>query len=577
MRKAHNISHLTPLAVATRLAVVALCMAFTFVALAEGNERKQPVVAAKENAKPGRKIKRLTPQIPSANRMERGKVFLENSDELIMDEARSTEFQVLRGNVKFSRAGMTMTCDSAYFYPATSSLDAFGHVLMRQGDTLQVDADILHYYGDQETAELRRNVRMRNRTMTLTTDSLDYEVRSNIGYYFNGGTLVDGRNNVLTSEYGKYELDTKNAEFMTDVRLRNPKFEMTTNHLMYNTATHIATIDEYTDIVGKDGDRIQTSSGVYNTSREDGWLFSRSRVHAKDGKWLTGDTLYYDRRNGKGYASGRMLLEDPEHKVMLDGDYGEHNERTHMSMATGRNARVREYSKEDTLYMHGDSLFTWLDGDSLRVMRSVGNVKFFRKDIQGLCDSAIFFQADSILNLYNRAVIWNENKQILGKEINVHMNDESADWATLPQGGILGQEVGDTYFDQLSGKQMKAYFVNKELRHLEVDGNVQTIFYPQEKDSTYNKQVSAESSHLTIDLLEKQEVDKIKMWPEVTGRVTPLFLLRRSNLYLPGFRWFAKLRPAYPDDIFFSDPELMQQLDAAVNSQGRRQNSTASP
>ncbi|MBR1935277.1 MAG: hypothetical protein IJ835_04415 [Muribaculaceae bacterium] len=531
----------------------------------------QPAVAAKADAKPKRQIKRLTPQIPSANRMDRGKVFLENSDELIMDEARSTEYQVLRGNVKFSRAGMIMTCDSAYFYPESSSLDAFGRVHMTQGDTLQVDADVLHYYGDQETAELRYNVKMRNRSMTLTTDSLDYEVRANVGYYFNGGTLIDSRNNRLTSEYGKYELDTKRAEFMTDVRLRNSKFEMSTNHLLYNTATHIATIDEYTDIVGRDGDRIQTSSGIYNTSRDDGWLFNRSTVYAKDGKWLTGDTLYYDRKEGKGYASGRMMLQDPEHKVKLDGDYGEHNEVTHYSMATGR-ARVREYSQGDTLFMHGDTLRTWLDGDSLRVMRATRNVKFFRSDLQGLCDSATFFQADSILNLYDRAILWNEDKQISGKEINVHFNDSTPDWATMPQGGILARSVGGDYYDQLSGKKMKAFFVNKELRRLEVDGNVMTIFYPQESDSTYNKQVSAESSFLTIDLLEKQEIDKLKMWPEVTGKVTPLFLLRRAGLYLPGFSWLEQLRPKSPADIYYTDPSLLQLLDAATSPVGRRRN-----
>ena len=556
------------LALIVALLIVAPAMAQS-VKARKTYDNPQPVVAAKKDAPQPKPIKRLTPQIPGANRMDRGKVFLENSDELQMDEERSEDFQILRGNVKFSRAGMIMTCDSAYFYPETSSLDAFGHVKMTQSDTMQVEADVLHYYGDREIAELRYNVRMRNRTMTLTTDSLDYEVRSNIGYYFNGGTLVDGRGNRLVSEYGKYELDTKQSEFMTGVMLRNEKFEMRTEHLLYNTRTHLATIDEYTDIRGKDGDRISTSSGVYDTGRDEGWLFNRSTVHAKDGKWLTGDTLYYDRRNGLGIASGRMLLNDPEHSIILNGDFGHHNERSHESMATGR-ARLREFSEGDTLYMHGDTLRTWLDGDSLRILSARHNVKFYRSDLQGLCDSALFFQQDSILNLYSRAALWNANKQITGTEINIHFNDSTPDWATMPRGGIVAQEVGAPYYDQLSARSLKAFFVEKELRRLEAEGNVMTIFYPEEKDSTYNKQVSAESSYLTIDLLEKQEVDKVKMWPEVTGKVTPLYLLKNAALFLPNFRWFEQLRPTGPNDIYNTDPTLLEQLQQSTTAGTRR-------
>lgn len=515
---------------------------------AAGPKNPQAARAARAGAKP-KHVNRITPQIPKADRYQRNKVFLENADELIADESRSTEYQVLRGNVRFRRGDMYMFCDSAYYYDKTSSLDAFGHVHMTQADTLQVFADVMHYYGEDQVAQLRHNVRLENRSTTLLTDSLDYEITSNVGYYFNHGTIVDNKNNTeLTSEYGRYELDTKQAEFTTNVHLISDQYEMNTNLLRYNTQTHIANIIDETVIVN-DSNTIYTSNGWYNTSRDDATLYDRAQINARDGKTLVGDTVYYDRTRNYGEAYGNVILTDEVNHVILDGDYGYHDEASHYSYVT-RRARAREFSQGDTLYMHADTLCTIMNDDSIRILKAFRGVRFYRSDVQGVCDSLQLSEADSILNLYRNAVVWNGQRQITGEEINIHMRDSTADWATLPNFGLMIEHLGEDYYDQLSGKKMKAYFENKELRQLDVDGNVMAIMYPQESDSTYNKQVYAESSYMKLNLKAKQEVERLAMWPEVTGKVTPLYLLRKSNYYLPQFKWYDSLRPRRPEDIY---------------------------
>ncbi len=511
--------------------------------------------AARKGAK-GPKVSRITPQIPQASRHQSNKVFLENADLLSANEAISTDYQVLKGNVRFRRNDMYMFCDSAYFYAETSSLDAFGHVRMTQGDTLWVYSDVLHYYGDQGVAELRNNVRLENRSTTLLTDALDYEINSNVGYYFDGGTIVDNRNNTeLSSRYGRYELDTKQAEFSRDVHLVNDRYEMFTDLLDYNTQTHVAHITSETLIVS-DSNTINTTNGWYNTSADDATLYERALITAKDGKTLQGDTVYYNRKHNYGEARGNVVITDPSNKVILDGGYGYHDDNAHYSYVT-RRARAREFSQKDTIYLHADTLCTLINhvvndsvNDSVRVLRAFNQVRFYRSDVQGICDSLQLSEADTIINLYRHAVVWNLERQISGDEINIHLNDSAADWATLPTGGLMAEHLGEIYYDQLSGKKMKAWFEDKELRRLDVDGNVQVIMFPQEDDSTYNKMVNAESSYLRLNLKAKQEVDRITMWPEVSGAVTPLYLAKKSELYLPQFHWYDVLRPASPDDIY---------------------------
>ena len=541
----------------------------------------QPAQAARKGAK-GPKVSRITPQIPKANRNQSNKVFLENADILSANEAISTDYQVLKGNVRFRRGDMYMFCDSAYFYAETSSLDAFGNVRMTQGDTLWVYSDVLHYYGDQGVAELRNNVRLENRSTTLLTDALDYEINSNVGYYFDGGTIVDNRNNTeLSSKYGRYELDTKQAEFSRDVHLVNDRYEMFTDLLDYNTQSHIAHITSETYIVS-DSNTINTTNGWYNTSADDATLYERALITAKDGKTLQGDTVYYNRKRNFGEARGDVVITDPSNKVILDGDYGYHDDNVHYSYVTGR-ARAREFSQQDTIYLHADTLCTLINyvvkdslgGDSVRVLRAFNQVRFYRSDVQGICDSLQLSEADTIINMYEHAVVWNLERQIFGDEINIHLNDSAADWATLPTGGFMAEHLGEIYYDQLSGKKMKAWFEDKELRQLDVDGNVQVIMFPQEDDSTYNKIVNAESSYLRLNLKAKQEVDRIAMWPEVSGRVTPLFLAKKTDLYLPQFQWYDALRPKTPDDIYDVSDELKQLTQTIQGGTRRRSGSNA--
>jgi len=545
------------------LPAIALCLLVAPQLVAQ-----QPARAARSDAK-APKVSRITPQIPKANRNQPGKVFLENADILSANEKVSTDYQVLKGNVRFRRGDMYMFCDSAYFYEQTSSLDAFGHVRMTQGDTLQVYADVLHYYGEDGVAELRNNVRLENRSTTLVTDALDYEINSNVGYYFDGGTIVDNRNNTeLTSQFGKYELDTKQAEFSRDVHLISEQYEMFTDLLDYNTQTHIAQIMSETYIVS-DSNTINTTSGWYNTSADDATLYARALVTAKDGKTLVGDTVYYNRKRNYGEARGNVVITDPVNKVMLDGDYGYHDDNAHYSYVT-RRARAREFSQRDTIYLHADTLCTLINDDSVRVLRAFNQVRFFRSDLQGICDSLQLSEADTIINMYRHAVIWNQGRQIFGDEINVHLNDSTADWATLPTGGLMAEHLGEIYYNQLSGKKMRATFENKELHQLDVDGNVQLIMFPEEKDSTYNKMVDAVSSYLRLNMKPKQEVDKVVMWPEVSGKVTPLYLAKRSQLYLPQFKWYDALRPKSPDDIYDVSEELKQMVQSIEGGTRRR-------
>lgn len=525
--------------------------------------------------------KTIRPVIPSLDRHQPGKVFLEHADSLVMDDAVARDYLTLYGNVKFRKGDMFMYCDSAHFYERSNSLNAYGHVKMEQGDTLFVYGNELNYNGMTEHAVLYSapsgKVQLINRDVKLETDVFHYDMRQNLGYYDTGGVLTDKLNR-LTSVEGEYYPDTKDAFFYYDVMLTsrrpNDTLKLVTDSLTYNTNSHIARIISRTTITNKDG-RILTSSGTYNTVNGVADLYARSTVITNKGNILKGDTLMYDRKMGIGQAFGNMELIDTVNKANLYGDYGYYNENRDSAFVTG-NALAIEYSRDDSLYLHGDTINAYRDwSDTTRVTNAFHRVRFYRTDIQGICDSLSLTERDSILYLYRHPVVWSGERQIYGNVINVHLNDSTADWARLPEFGIMSEHVAEDCFNQLCGNDMTAWFADTTISRLYVEGNVQVVMFPMEKDSTYNKFAYAESSYLDAHFSDN-EIQHVVMWPETSGKVTPLYLAKKASYFLPKFQWYAdKLRPTDPWDVFSYPPEM----DALFSSPqpGRRRTSSRPP
>lgn len=527
-----------------------------------------------------------TPVMPSQNRWQEGKIFLEDADSLYRVNLYE-DIKIVKGNVKFRQGGMVMTCDSAYFYADQDKADCFGNVKMEQGDTLFIYADRLKYNGIQQFAQLRKGptapkVRLINRNDTLITDSLDYNLNLRLGWYDTGGELRDPTTR-LTSLYGQYSPETKNADFFHDVVLINKKddFILLTDTLYYNTRTGIARIETRTVIQGPN-DTIITTGGTYDTNTGFADLTRRSIILHRDSNenvvTLEGDSIIYDRDTeisrayrfrGPGKRSYPVVLTDTANKAILIGGFGTYDNKNRQSFATDY-PLLMEYSRPDTLFLRADTIRTFVmksepETDTLGNMleepkeyylaKAYNRARFFRSDLQGVADSITFVELDSMVYLNRKPVVWSENRQISGNVIEVHMNDSTADWARLPDSGMMMELVDEDFYNQLSAKKMLATLENGVLRRLEAEGNVMAIMLPQEDDGSYNKFVDAESSFLDV-FFKDDDFERLKMWPQVTGKVTPISQVTNDQKLLRGAVWLDDIRPErrwYGDRVKWED------------------------
>ena len=478
----------------------------------------------------------------------KSKVYLLHSD-VLKKNKDNPNAQILVGDVSFRHDSIYMYCDSACFYEKTNSLEAFRNVKFVQGDTLFLYGDYLFYDGNTQLAQVRNNVRMENRTTTLTTDSLNYDRIANLGYFFDGGTLMD-EENVLTSDWGEYSPATKMSVFNYEVKLVNPQFTLTSDTLRYNTDTKIASIVGPSDI-DSDENHIYSELGFYYTQQGQAELLERS-VLTNNGKRMTGDSLFYDRNRGIGEAFRNVELVDTINKNMLTGDYCFYNQLTGYAFATDR-AMATDFSQGDSLFIHADTLqlYTYhMNTDSVyREARAYHKVRFYRTDLQGVCDSLVFSSKDSCLTLYHDPILWNGNQQLLGEEIMVYMNDSTIDWAHIQNQALSVERLDSLNYNQVSGKDMKAYFEGGEMKQVDVIGTVRLVYYPMEKDSTLLGMNYSETSQLSM-FLENRKLKKMSMSPKANGTLYPMTQIPPAKMKLDNFVWFDYVRPLSKEDIF---------------------------
>ncbi len=479
------------------------------------------------------------------------RVYLIHADKLRYDMfGNNPDAQILNGHVAFRHKGARLFCDSAYFYQESNSFKAFGHVKMYQGDTLSLFSDYAYYDGNEQMAEARHNVVLRHRGTKLYTDSLNYDRLYGIGYFFEGGKMVD-KKNVLVSDWGEYDTETRDAVFNYSVRLKNPKFILDTDTLHYDTKTSMAHIVGPSKIIsGKSV--IHTSQGFYDTNKERARLYGRSQL-TNNGKELTGDSLFYDEKKGISQGFHNVVYKDLVNKNQLNSNYFWYNEKTGFAFATD-SALLMDYSQKDTLYVHSDTMKVYtfnINTDSVyRKAHCYNHVRAFRRDVQAVCDSLVYNSKDSCMMMYKDPITWSADRQLLGEVIEVFMKDSTIDRAHVINQALSVEMLPDSVnFNQISSREMFGFFNKGELNQTEAIGNVLASYYIQDdKDSSLTSMIYIETDTMRM-FMKNRQMDKI--WAcKNNGVMYPITQIPPQKAKLPAFAWFDYIRPVDKHDIF---------------------------
>lgn len=492
------------------------------------------------------------------------KVEILNANILKFDDKIGNGAKRLIGDVQFKHENVLLFCDSAYFY-SDNSLDAFSHVHIIQDDTIHLYGDFLKYNGNTKKAVLTKNAIIDKGDMHLTTDVLNYDISTSTGFYLTPARIIN-KENILTSDKGYFYTKSNDLTFKKNVVLTNPQLIINCDTMRYNTASKITYFKGPTTIKSK-ANLIYCEDGWYDTNKDISRFRKNAYILTKDKK-MYGDSLYYDRKNGIGKAVKNVHIIDTVQHLDITGDIAIYHEFKDLSIVTGQ-ALLSQVNDNDTLFLHADTLKSV--GSNPRIADSLKNktdtlqlankpktnsdklfayhkVKFYKKDMQGKCDSLVYTLFDSTMRMYNVPTLWSDANQLTADSMAIVIGSKSIKTMELKGSAFIISKEDSLRFNQVRGKYMKGFFKENKLYLVNVNGNGQTIYYAKEEEQI--KAVNrADCSDLRIYLKDNQ-MDKITFINKPDATLFPLDKIDVNELKLKDFTWREEHRPLSQKDIF---------------------------
>lgn len=476
------------------------------------------------------------------------KIEVRSADALEFDDKLSGA-QRLIGNVVFEHEGTLLYCDSAYLYDRSNRLEAYSNVRI-VGDSVTVTGDRLNYDGETRLADISgKVVRMTDPSTVLTTDRLRYDMQRKVASYTTGGKIESAKNkNELTSRNGQYFSKEKTFYFRYNVQLKNPDYIMKGDTLKYNTASEIAYFPGPTTITS-DENIIYCENGYYDTKSDISQFEKNARIESK-GQVISADRLWYDRNNGLGKARRNVQIVDTTEKIVLTGHYADYYEKTERILVTDSAMMQQAFAKNDTLYLHGDTLRSVTDTlVDKRLIRAYRKVKFFKNDFQGMCDSLTYSESDSLMRMFGNPVIWNEENQLTADSIRIQLANDELHILYMRTAAFIASEEDSLHFNQISGRHITGYFTDGELRKIDVRGNGQSIYYAADEDDGYIGVNKADCTDMLIHI-DSSKVRRITFITKPDATLYPVNELSGKELRLRGFKWLNAHRPIKKEEIF---------------------------
>lgn len=460
------------------------------------------------------------------------------------------------GQVYIVHDEMEMWCDQAFVYLKDNFVKAYGQVRITQGDTMSMRSKYAEYNGNTKFAFASGDVVLTEPKTTLQTDTLYFDRTKQQAYYRTGGTVRDTAS-VLTSKSGRYFAESKKYQFLSDVKIVNPKYTVNSNQLDFFSDSGIAYLYGPSTIESETS-TVYCERGFYDTRKDKGHFVKNSRVDYNN-RILYGDSIYFDRNKSFASATNNIKVLDTVNKSIIKGHYAEVY-RDKDSVFITKRAVAITVRDTDSIYVHADTLRVTGKPDD-RVIKGFYRARLFKKGApgeeptSGKCDSIYIYQKSGITKLLRNPVLWSGQNQMIGDTIHLLSNPKTEKLDTLKvfNNSFLVQKDSLGY-NQVKGEKLTGLFHNNELDTVNIDKNAQVIYYSRNDKQELVGINNTLSSSIQL-YLENQEISGIRFINKVEGKLYPPSMFPKNARILPGFQWRGEERLLKKEDLFEGKPE----------------------
>lgn len=459
------------------------------------------------------------------------------------------------GQVYIVHEGVEMWCDQAFVYIKDNFVKAYGQVRITQGDTISMNSKYAEYNGNTQFAFASGDVLLTEPKTTLRTDTLYFDRIKQQAYYRTGGTVQDTAS-VLTSRSGRYFAESKKYQFLSDVKIVNPKYVVKSNQLDFFSESGDAYLYGPSTIESETS-TVYCERGYYDTRGDIGYFVKNSKIDYEN-RTLYGDSIYFDRAKSFASATNNIKVLDTLNKSIIRGHYAEVF-RAKDSVFITKRAVAITVRDNDSIYVHADTLQVTGKPDN-RILKGFYQARLFKPGLpgedptSGKCDSIYVNEKRGITKLLRNPVLWNGNSQMTGDTIHLLSDTltDKLDTLKVFNNSFIVQKDTSGY-NQVKGERLIGLFTDNQLDTININKNAQVIYYSRnDKEELVGINHTLSSSIQMY--LEEQEISSIRFINKVPGKVYPPSLFPENARLLQGFQWRGDERLYSPEDLFKGKP-----------------------
>lgn len=488
-----------------------------------------------------------------------------SSEQTIFGDEKFPGAQILIGNVKMQHEGVTLDCKQALYYKDKNLFKAVGEVVIEQGDSIIQYSDFANYNGNTKKATSWGNVEVNDREMQLKTDTLHFNRTEQILYYPNHGTIKD-KKNTLKSNKGTYYLTDKKFSATTNVTVVNPDNFLESDHLDYYTNSQLAYLYGPSTVTNlKDSTKVYSERGFYDTNTDVSYFVKNAKLFLKD-RTVTADSLYYDKRKGFASATNKIKVIDTVQNMVTKGNYAELYELKDSLFIIKRAVAISVMDK-DSMYVHGDKILVTGKPEK-RIVRIFNNVKIFKENLQGKCDSIHSSQETGVTRMFKDPILWSGKSQITGDSIQLLSNKETNKLDSLKvllNAFIIQKDsLAKDNFNQIKGRNIYGKFIKNDLKTMLVKGNAESLYFNRNEDTQKLETITKEIASDIEFTLKDNEIEETKYFKKTEGKTFPPSEFPETERKFRGFLWRGDEQPLIMENIFVKDNTKTKPKDAKI-------------
>ena len=483
-----------------------------------------------------------------AQEQQKKQLKLITTDYTVHNEAEIPGAIILTGNVQFEHDGANIFGNKVYFFQKDQYIKVFGDVRLIQGDSVTIVGNYGEYNGKDNLAFITDKVNLRSKESTLATDTLFYNRNTQQAYYNNNGTINSGQN-TLKSKNGTYDVNSKKFIFRTNVDVKSPSATITTNHLDYYENSGHAYVFGPSWIIQSNGDKLYTENGFYDTKNDIANIGKNPIIYSQD-KTIQAGKIFYDKKTNYVRAENNIKITDTINNMVATGHFAEVF-RDKDSMYLTKKALIKTLIEKDTMYLHGKQIVT-TGPENNKVARAYNNVRIYKSDLSGKCDSIYSNQKLGITKMINNPVLWSQGSQITGDVIYLLSDNQTEKMDSikvLNNAFIIQKDTLGVGYNQMKGIDLFGKFKDNKLNIIDLVRNTESVYYMYNDDNELVGIEKAICSKIRLEI-EDNEIQNVIRYINPESEIYPEADLPPNARLLKGFKWRGDEEIKSLDDIF---------------------------